>query len=191
MKSRAVHLLPIVLMLLLAALTLWLRQAIEGPTFLDPGTRRHDPDAIIENFTITRMDEKGIPQYRLSAKRMFHFADDDSTELIAPHFVKRSEGSDVTVTSERGRVTRDYEEAFFHGNVEMVRVGTREAPEMKVRSEYLHVLSKKDLILSDRLVTILEGSSTISGTGMEYNRRTRQFALYARVKGSFDAPKKH
>lgn len=191
MKSRIVHLLPIVLMLLLAALTLWLRQAIEGPTWSDPGSRRHDPDAIIENFTITRMDEKGVPQYRLSAKRMLHFSDDDSTELLAPHFVKRSDGFEVTVTSERGRVTRDYEEAFFHGNVEMVRKGTRQEPEMNVRSEYLHVLAKKDLVLSDRLVTIREGSSTISGTGMEFNRRTRQFALHARVKGSFDAPKNH
>lgn len=191
MKSRIVHLLPIVLMLLLAALTLWLRQAIEGPAWSGSGSHRHDPDAIIENFTITRMDDKGVPQYQLSAKRMLHFSDDDSTELLAPRFVKRGEGSEVTVTSARGRVTRDYEEAFFHGNVELVRTGNRGVQEMKVRSEYLHVLAKKDLVLSDRPVTIWEGSSTLSGTGMEYNRRTRQFALHSRVKGSFDAPKKH
>ena len=180
-----------IIMLLLAAMTLWLRQAIEGPVWTDPGNRRHDPDAIIDNFTITRMDEKGAPQYRLSAKRMLHFGDDDSTELLAPHFIKRSDGSEVTVTSERGRVTRDYEEAFFHGNVELVRAATREAAGMTVRSEYLHVLAKKDLVLSDRPVTIREGNSTISGTGMEYNRRTRNFTLHSRVKGSFDARKKH
>lgn len=190
MKSRLFHLLPIILMLLLAALTLWLRQAIEGPSWSNSGSRQHDPDAIIENFTITRMDDKGLPQYHLSAKRMLHFSDDDSTELLAPRFVKRSDGSEVTVTSDRGRVTRDYEEAFFHGNVELVRTGNRTTQEMKVRSEYLHVLAKKDLVLTDRPVTIWEGSSTLSGTGMEYNRRTRQFALHARVKGSFDAPKK-
>lgn len=191
MRSRIVHLLPIGLMLLLAALTLWLRQAIEAPTAIDPGRSRHDPDAIIDNFTITRMDERGVPQYRLSAKKMLHFADDDSTELLAPHFLKSSDGPPVTVTSDRGRMTRDYEEAFFHGNVEMIRQATRDSPEMRVRSEYLHVLAKKDLVRSDRLVTINEGSSLISGIGMEYNRRTRQFALHARVKGSFDAPKKH
>lgn len=191
MKSRLIHLLPIAFMLLLAAMTLWLRQVIEGPVWTDPASSRHDPDAIIENFTITRMDSKGKPEYRLSAKRMLHFADDDSTELLAPHFVKRTDGTDITVTSERGRVTRDYEEAFFHGNVELVRKASRAAPEMNIRSEYLHVLTKKDLVLSDRLVTIREGASVISGIGMEFNRRTRQFTLRDRVKGSFNVSKKH
>jgi len=190
MKSRVVHLLPIGLMLLLAALTLWLRQAIEGPAAFDQGHSRHDPDAIIENFSITRMDERGIPEYKLSARRMLHFPDDDSTDLLAPHFVKTSDGAAVTFTSDRGRVTRDYEEAFFQGNVEMIRQATRESPEMRVRSEYLHVFTKKDLVRSDRLVTINEGSSTLSGVGMEYDRRARQFTLHAGVKGSFNAPRK-
>lgn len=191
MKSRIVHLLPIGLMLLLAALTFWLRQAIEEPPAIDPARSRHEPDAVIENFTMTRLDDRGVAQYMLSARRMLHFPDDDSTDLLAPHFVKRGDGPAVTVTSERGRVTRDYEEAFFDGNVEMIRQATQEVPEMRVRTEYLHVLAKKDLIRSDRMVTIKEGSSTLSGVGMEYNRRTRQFALHARVKGSFDAPGKH
>ncbi len=190
MKNRVFNLLPIVLMLFLAALTLWLRITMETPASRGNGHHRHDPDAIIDNFTVTRLDERGVAQYTLTANRMVHFADDDSTELAAPQVVKRGEGPVVTITAERGTVTRDGEEAFFQGNVLVVRAATTEREELRVHTDYLHVLAEKNIARTDRAVTITEGRSVLSGVGMEFDENARRFALFSQVKGRFDQARK-
>jgi lipopolysaccharide export system protein LptC len=190
MKIRVANLLPIMLMLLLAALTLWLRITMEAPGNSSNGQQRHDPDAIIDNFTVTRLNEQGAPQYTLTATRMTHFTDDDSTELAAPQVVKRGEGPAVTITAERGTVTRDGAEAYFHGNVLVVRAATAEREELQVRTDYLHVLAEQNIARTDRAVTITEGRSVLSGVGMEFDEKARQFALFSQVKGRFDQARK-
>jgi lipopolysaccharide export system protein LptC len=186
MNIRATNLLPIVLMLFLAALTLWLRMAMEAPATAGSGQHRHDPDAIVDNFTVTRLDEQGHPQYTLTAKRMLHFADDDSTELAAPSVLKTGDGPPVTIAAERGIVTRDGEEAFFRGNVLVVRAATPGRDELRVRTDYLHVLPQKNIARTDQAVTITEGRSELSGVGMEFDENTRKFAFFSQVRGRFD-----
>ena len=190
MRFRITNLLPIILMLFLAALTLWLRIAVEAPERSGNGHLRHDPDAIIDNFTVTRLNEQGVVQYTLAANRMLHFADDDSTELAAPRVAKLGAGPTVTITAERGTVTRDGEEAFFHGNVVVVRAATPEREELRMRTEYLHVLPEKNMARTDRAVTITEGRSVLSGVGMEFDENARRFALLSQVRGRFDQTRK-
>ena len=190
MRIRAANLLPIMLMLFLAALTLWLRITMEAPGKNGNGPNRHDPDAIIDNFTVTRLDEQGAAQYTLTANRMIHFADDDSTELAAPQVVKLGEGPTVTITAERGTVTRDGTEAFFHDNVLVVRSATAEREELRVRTDTLHVLAEKNIARTDRAVTITEGRSVLSGVGMEFDENARRFALFSQVRGRFDQARK-
>ena len=186
MKIRVANLLPIVLMMFLAALTLWLSIYLETPATARSSQSRHDPDAIIDNFTATRLDEHGVPKYTLAADRMRHFANDDSTELEAPKVIKRGEGPTVTITADHGTVTHDGEEAFFHGNVLVVRAASPEREELRVRTDYLHVLPEKNIARTDQAVTITEGRSELSGVGMEYDENTSRFALYSRVRGRFD-----
>ena len=186
MRIRVSNLLPLVLVLFLGAMTLWLRFTVEAPGSSDNADHRHDPDAIVDNFTLSRLNEQGIPQYSLTARRMVHFDDDDSTELAAPQVVKRGEGPTVTITAERGTVTRDGEEAFFHGNVLVVRAATPEREELRVRTNYLHVLAEKNIARTDQAVTISEGRSVLSGVGMEFDESARRFALFSKVRGRFD-----
>jgi lipopolysaccharide export system protein LptC len=190
MKNRISHLLPIVLMLFLAALTLWLRIALETPSPSGNGHHRHDPDAIIDNFTLTRLDDEGIPQYTLTANRMLHFTDNDTTELAAPKVVRRSEGPTVTITADRGTLTRDSNQAFFHGNVLVIRAAAPGSEELRVHTDYLHVLPDENIARTDQAVTITEGRSSLSGIGMEFDEKTRQFALFSQVRGRFDQARK-
>jgi len=190
MRIRVSNLLPLILMFFLGALTLWLRIAMEAPADSSNGHQRHDPDAIIDNFTVTRLDKQGVPLYSLTANRMVHFAADDSTELAAPRVVKRGDGPTVTITAERGTVTRDGEEAFFHGNVLVVRAATPEREELRVRTDYLHVLAEKNFARTDKAVTITEGRSVLSGVGMEFDENARRFTLFSQVRGRLDQARK-
>lgn len=190
MKNRVANLLPIVLMLFLAALTLWLRITMETPAGSGDGSRRHDPDAVVNNFTVTRLNEQGAPQYTLAANRMTHFGDDDSTVLAAPRVVKLGPGPAITITAGRGTVTRDGAEAFFHDDVLVVRAATPEREELRVRTDYLHVLADQNIARTNQSVTITEGRSVLSGVGMEFDENAHRFALFSKVRGRFEQPRK-
>lgn len=190
MNIRIPNLLPIALMLFLALLTLWLRIALESPVTGDSGDQRHDPDAIIDNFTLTRLDERGVPHYTLSANRMLHFTDDMTTELSAPKVVKRSDGPTVIITAERGTLTRNGDEVFFRDNVLVVRAAAPGSEELRVRTDYLHVLAKRNIARTDRAVTVTEGRSVLSGVGMEFDENSRQIAFFSQVRGRFDQAEK-
>jgi len=189
MRLRAGNLLPALLVFFLAALTLWLRYAVEEPSPGGQASKRHDADAVIDNFTVTRLDKSGKPEYRISAQRMIHYSDDDSTELESPRFLRTSAGSEMTVTADRGRITHDQDEAIFSGNVQLVRSATREREELRAQTEYLHIFAEKDIARTDRRVTITEGKSTLSGVGMEVDKQARTFTLHSQVKGTYDVPK--
>jgi lipopolysaccharide export system protein LptC len=184
-KIRISNLLPILLMLFLAGLTLWLRITMETPGGGGKGHDRHDPDAIVDKLELTRLNEQGSPMYLLSAARMVHFADDDTTELASPHLRRPSEKGDVTITAERGTATRGGEEVFLHDNVQVVRAAAADREELRIHTDYLHVLTEKNIALTDHAVTITEGQSMLSGVGMEYDDNTRRLALHSKVKGSF------
>ena len=190
MRIRVSSLLPLLLVLLLAALTLWLRSAAETPGGGEPGRLRHDPDAIVEKFTMTRLDERGSAQQSLSAQRMVHFGDDDSTELDAPRLIRRGDGPAITITADRGTLTGDGEEAFFRGNVLVVREAGAAQQELRMRTNALHVLVEKNLVHTDEQVTITEGRSVLSGVGMELDKQSRRFTLLSQVRGRFDQARK-
>jgi len=188
-KSRVVHLLPLVMMLLLAALTLWLEYAVQDRSTGGPEPAQHEPDAIVENFTIQRLDESGELRYTFSAPKMMHFPDDESGEVLYPRVVQvADDGGNFTATANRGVINRMGEEAFLYGNVVALRAATPDSPEFRVSTEYLHILAEQGISRTDRTVTVVDGRSTLTGVGMVVNEKKRQFSLNAQVKGRFDVP---
>jgi lipopolysaccharide export system protein LptC len=189
-RDRASSLFPLLLILALAAASLWLERAVQAPERDNSGKTRHDPDFIAEDFGITKMDTSGKPEYILSAERMQHYPDDDSTSVVAPHLVQRHDDANpVVIRADRGLIVNKGEEARFYGSVVVVREAGRGQSELRVQTEYLQVVPELDLARTDQPVIITEGRSWLSGVGMEFNNRTRQFALQSQVRGTFDAGK--
>jgi lipopolysaccharide export system protein LptC len=189
-RDRASSLFPLLLILALAAASLWLERAVQAPERDQSGKTRHDPDFIAEDFGITKLDASGKPEYVLSAARMQHYPDDESTSVVAPRLVQRHENANpVVIRADRGLIAKNGEEASFYGGVVVVREAGRGQSELRVQTEYLQVIPDRDLARTDKPVTITEGRSRLSGVGMEFNNKTRQFALQSQVKGTFDARK--
>jgi lipopolysaccharide export system protein LptC len=189
-RDRASTLFPLLLILALAAASLWLERAVQAPERDRSGKSRHDPDFIAEDFGIVKMNAAGKPEYTLSAERMLHYPDDESTSVVAPRLVQRNEGSaPILIRADRGRVAKDGDEANFYGNVVVVREAGMGQSELRVQTEHLQVLPDRDLARTGGPVVITEGRSRLAGTGMELNNKTRQFALHSQVRGRFDAGK--
>lgn len=189
-RDRPSNLFPLLLVLALAAASLWLERAVQAPERDNSGKTRHDPDFIAEDFGIRKLDAGGKLEYSLSAARMLHYPDDESTDIVAPHLVQRHGGdAPIVIRADRGQISRNGDEASFFGNVVVVREAGRGRSELRVQTEYLQVVPDRDIARTDKPVTITEGRSRLSGVGMEFNNKTRQFALLSQVRGTFDAGK--
>jgi len=176
-------------MAFLGLLTLWLQYAVVEGFGGDSKSPGHDPDSIVENFTVQRLDASGKLRYTFSAPKMMHFADDGSGEALYPRFVEiAADSGNFIATANRGTINRQGEEAFLYGNVLILREATPERPEFRARTEFLHVLAEQGIARTDHTVSIAEGSSMLIGVGMIVNEKNQQFMLQSQVKGIFDVP---
>ena len=189
MKLTTTRLFPLALMLSLALLTFYLERMVREEE-TQPTKRRHDPDYVITNFTSTTFDRDGKPLSVLSAARMVHFPDDDSTELSAPRVVQtKPQEPRMLLSADRGAVSANGEEVFLYDNVVLVREADQDRPEARLTTTFLHILRERSLVRTDREVTIVEDTRSLTGRGMEYNSESRVFTLMADVRGRFE-PKK-
>ena len=189
MKLTTTRLFPLALMLSLALLTFYLERMVREEE-TQPTKRRHDPDYVITNFTSTTFDRDGKPLSVLSAARMVHFPDDDSTELNAPRVVQtKPKEPRMLLSADRGAVSANGEEVFLYDNVVLVREADQDRPEARLTTTFLHILRERSLVRTDREVTIVEDTRSLTGRGMEYNSESRVFTLMADVRGRFE-PKK-
>ena len=107
MKNPGTTLFPLLLLGLLAGLTFWLERMA---SLDDPDRRakaRHDPDAIIEHFNIQRYDAAGELQNSLTADKLVHFPDDDSTEVSHPSLTYHQGSRPTQIGASRAWLRRD------------------------------------------------------------------------------------
>ena len=182
---------PLLLMLALAGLTFWLERMVREEEGAHPSQRRHDPDYVVDNLTHTRFDAQGKVESTLTAAKMLHYPDDDSTDLLAPRVVQTKPNEPrVTVSAERGTLSQDGEEVFLYGNVLLVREAGPEQGETRMRTSFMHVVQSHSIIRTDRDVVITEEDRVLSGRGMEYRNDTKELFLRERVRGRFEPGKK-
>jgi lipopolysaccharide export system protein LptC len=187
MRFSTTRLFPLGLMLALALLTFYLERTVREDD-APPAARRHDPDYLVANFTTTTYNRAGAVETVMSAERMVHYPDDDTTELFAPRVLQaKPEQPRYTVRAERGQLSRDGDEIFLYGSVLLVRDASAEQPEARMTTEFLHVLRERSLVRTDRDVKIVEGGRSLSGRGMEYNNESRELVLRANVQATFDS----
>jgi lipopolysaccharide export system protein LptC len=186
-RARANTLFTLGLAAGLAMVTLWLEHMVNAPGGGQPDRSLHNPDFIVERFTATSLDKAGRPESKLIANRMVHYSDDETTELEEPRLLQLpDEGPPVHITAERGTVTKDGTEVRLYGNVVVIREADGSQSELRMETTYLQVFPKEETALTPEAVVITQGRSRLAGVGMEFNNKTRQFTLKARVTGTLD-----
>ena len=165
MRLSATRLFPLMLMLSLALLTFWLERTVREDE-AHPSLRRHDPDYIVTNFSIVRYGLEGRAESTVSARKMVHYPDDDSTELDAPRVLQTKTGeAPLTLTADRGALSQDGEDAFLYDNVLLVRQAIPALPEMRMQTSFLHIVRARGLVRTDREVAIREEGRYLTGRG--------------------------
>jgi lipopolysaccharide export system protein LptC len=187
MKLRSNTLFSLGLVAGLAVLTFWLERVVNAPTATGSAARARVPEFVVDRVTATAMDKAGRAESRLTAQRMLYFPDEETVEVEEPRLTQFPEkGPPVRVSAERGTVDKDGEEVRLYGNVVVVRDPVGDRPPLRVDTTYLQVFPKAEVARTPEPVLITEGSSKLTGVGMEYDNAKRVLELKARVSGAYE-----
>ena len=177
---------PLAILIALAALTAWLKHAAELPDEKPIDKRRHDPDTIIEQFTATQLDPQGRPLHHLSADRLVHYADDDSSELTLPRLRYSPAGAlPITMVAKRGKMLGGREEVKLFDEVRVERQGTATEPGWLATMPDLTAYPPKGTAETASPIVFTQGPARLDGVGFLVNQNERTASLNATVRGHF------
>ena len=187
--TRIRYWLPLLPWLGLLGATYWLNQQVQPEPARPAGSLRHDPDSIVENFSAIRLNEQGTPHFIMSAARMLHYPDDDSTVIEMPRITLLAEDRPPLFASARtGSISGKGEELFLEGDAEVLREAGVQQDQFALQTEYLHIIPDHDLVRSNRAVTFIEAHTTVNAVGMELNNKTRTIKLLSKVRSEHAPP---
>jgi lipopolysaccharide export system protein LptC len=128
-------------LIVLAALSWWLPNAMTPRSGLFDSESRHDPDYIIDNFTAPEMNAQGQRKHELRAVKLVHYADDDSADLTQPYLIQfPPDAAPVHTRADRGRVSPDGKEILMQGNVRVTRGASGTDPAGEVQTREMRVI---------------------------------------------------
>jgi lipopolysaccharide export system protein LptC len=180
--SRARYWLPLLPLIGLLGVTYWLNLQVQPGTAKPDRSKLHDPDAIVENFSATSLNEKGVPSFVMAAKRMLHYSDDDSTTLEEPRVTMLSPGQPaIHAAAKHAIISSKGDEVILQDGVEMQRAANKRQGGFELQTDYLRIIPKQNLVDSDRPVTIVDAHNIVHAVGMELDNNTRTLKLLSQV----------
>ena len=179
---------PLAVLLALAGLTFWLRHAIELPDERADGKYRHDPDYIVDQPHLRKLDQSGDLQYILNATEIRHFPDNDTTDMTQPTFVHlQPQQASVTMSAARAHLSQDGQLLELYDNVQIRRAATPKQAEMLATMPDLTVRLNDESAFTHSPVLITQGTSWLKGVGMQVNNKTQTYTLEAQALGRFES----
>jgi len=181
----------ITVLLSLSGLTVWLQQDSTKKSESDAPSqtvkKKHRPDYFMENFTITSMNEKGVPNSILVSSKMLHYPDDDSTELDTPFMTMIGEiGKPWKIKADRGWVSTNNELVLLSGNVRIDRLSGPNNRPVKLFTDKLRIHPKSDFAETDRPVTMISNKRKTAAIGMRAYIREGKLQLLDDVRVSYE-----
>jgi len=188
--DRAAAAISVLLLAVLAGFSYYLAELSEQ--FQRSGGERkltHEPDYFVERLAMTRVNKNGDPVFRMSAERLQHYPDDDSSEFVRPLLVSLDPAKPlVTLSANRGTASSGGDETHLHDNVVLTRAAIGEQPPLRISTEYLLLLPEEDIARTHLAARIEYGQSSLTGVGMEFNNATRTLNVQSKVRGSWVPP---
>jgi lipopolysaccharide export system protein LptC len=182
-SSRIRYWLPLLPLFGLLGATYWLNQQVQPEPAKRDSNKRHDTDAIIENFTATKLNEQGAPAFIMAATKLLHYPDDDSTSLETPRITMLSaEQPTIYAIAKHGAISSKGDVVLLHGDVEVLREASAKQSGLTLQTDYLNILPDLNLANTDRPVVVVDAHNIVYATGLEMDNRTRTLKLLSQVR---------
>jgi lipopolysaccharide export system protein LptC len=181
MRERIPALVAIVLLVALVTGTWWAADYARRSIPIDPPRRlTHEPDSWARTFVMVRTDPQGVAANRLEGDYMQHYPDDDSYKITRARAVGQRPGSPITIgTSDTAIMDKDGTRITMKGNAHIHRQPGPDSDPLDVKSEQLILLPEEDVVYTDLPALVVNNRSTMNGTGMRYDNKTRQLQVFS------------
>jgi len=83
---------PLILLILLALLTFWLDRITQPSEQIGDNNLYVNPDYIVEDLSGIRMDHERAIQRKFTAKKLFHYLNEDVTQMEQISFINAKPG---------------------------------------------------------------------------------------------------
>ena len=186
---------PLILMGTLTLATFWLVQK-NTPSEKSQleRVRLHEPDYIIEDGSLSALNELGNTKYRILGNKVTHYDDDASIDIEVPRMrLFQPDKAPVTVKSKTGHLDGDLSILELFDNASIFRPAqpasaTEPATlRMLASSSYFKVFINDDIIETDKPITLEQGMSIMTSTdGGTFDNIQQSMVLSGQVKGRIE-----
>jgi len=173
---------PLIIVALLAIASFWLEQVVRNEHHDSLGKQRHDPDAIVERFSVERFDDSGKLQSRLTARQLQHYPDDDTADILSPVLTLTRDARPVVFSSERAHAGNTTKIVVLQGSVRGERKATDHEPAQVLTTEELTVLTDEEIARTHLPVLYTQGGARLDGIGAEWNNLTGLLQIHSQVR---------
>jgi len=181
MKERAPTFVAVALLLILVCGTWWAANYAQKSIPIDPPRRvTHDPNSWARDFVMVRTDDQGIAINRIEGKFLQHYPDDDSYKITTATAISQQPNTPVTVgTSRTAVMDQNGSRVIMQGDAHIHRPGDKDHNPLDVTSQELTLLPDQDIVYTNLPALVVNGDSTMHGTGMRYNNKTSILQVFS------------
>ena len=192
MINRFSVLFPIFFAAILAFISYWVQVSVENESEKRGNKLSNSPDYFLTNFKTIQTESNGSIHFILSANEMTHFAQDDTTRLKKPLFIRyKNNLPSSKIEGGIGLVSINGEEVQIIDNVKVVRLESETKPKMELFTDQLTVLPNKDQAFTKRPVRITQDPKTVvNAIGMNYDKKNGIMTLLGKVRVHYEKPVK-
>ena len=192
MINRFSVLFPIFFAAILAFISYWVQVSVENESEKRGNKLSNSPDYFLTNFKTIQTESNGSIHFILSANEMTHFAQDDTTRLKKPLFIRyKNNLPNSKIEGGIGLVSTNGEEVQIIDNVKVVRLESETKPKMELFTDQLTVLPNKDQAFTKRPVRITQDPKTVvNAIGMNYDKKNGIMTLLGKVRVHYEKPVK-
>ena len=159
----------------------------QGSSRLPASASTTGPDSFVEDINLAVMDDLGQLKYRLRAKHMAHFPNEEQLRLSSPDIdIVHKDGAIWHIIAERGEAATAGDRIWLLGAVDIRRPGTATDGAIHVTTSDLLVKPEDELAETDNAATITGNRYVINALGLKAYFRTGTLELLSRVRGTID-----
>jgi len=177
----------LILLIIVAALSLWFEKDSDKKPDTDSQSDRRFPDYFLENFSITGLNKQGLPGYTLKARKMLHFADDDSAELEAPLLTFNDAENNFTLRANNALFSQKDNTFILSNNVVIHRAATKTRSELSIYTDYLKIDTESRIAETDRAARVKTREAELNTVGLIFDDIQGILKLKSQVKGVYEA----
>lgn len=140
-----------------------------------------------EGLSYTVMSEQGVPRYRIDARTMTRYSNDENTEFIDPLFwLYRPQEAPLEVRADWAQMSPKKDRLILKGNVVVDQPQTQERRAYTLKTSEALVLPEQEIATTDRPLTLYGVNFDVESIGGRINLRNRHVHFFKQVKGLYE-----